>query len=314
MKIVAALGGNALLLRGQKMTAEAQRANVRKAARALAALIGEGHQVIVTHGNGPQVGLLALQSAAGPAESAFPLDVLGAESEGMIGYLIEQEMRNFLPESGMLATLLTQTLVDPKDPAFRRPEKPIGPVYDSAGAERLKSEKGWTFAMDGAGWRRVVASPEPLGILEARAISILVDNQVTVICAGGGGVPVVERETGDIVGIEAVIDKDRVSALLARQLGADMLLLLTDVDGVYADFGSSNARRLDRLDARALEGHSFAAGSMGPKVEAAASFVLATGRPAAIGRLEDAVEMAGGRTGTRIELVLDRENPIRRKS
>jgi carbamate kinase len=302
MKIVAALGGNALLLRGEKMTAEAQRANVRKAAASLAALIRVGHDVVITHGNGPQVGLIALQSAAGPSESAFPLDVLGAESEGMVGYIIEQEMRNALPESATFATLLTQTLVDPKDPAFRRPEKPIGPVYDAAEADRLKTEKGWTFAKDGAGWRRVVASPEPLEILEMRAISILVDAGVIVICVGGGGVPVIERETGDLVGIEAVIDKDRASALLARQLGADLLLLLTDVDGVYADFGKASARRLDRADPRDLAQHDFAAGSMGPKIDAASSFVLVTGRPAAIGRLEDAVGMAEGRKGTRIEL------------
>jgi len=302
MKIVAALGGNALLLRGEKMTAEAQRANIRKAVRPLAGLIAQGHDVVITHGNGPQVGLIALQSAAGPAESVFPLDVLGAESEGMIGYLIEQEMRNALPESGMVATLLTQTLVDPKDPAFWRPEKPIGPVYDVAEADRLKAEKGWTVVRDGAGWRRVVASPEPLEILEMRVISILVDSKVTVICGGGGGVPVVERETGDLVGIEAVIDKDRTSALLARQLGADLLLLLTDVDGVYADFGTAAARRLDRVDPRDLVQHGFAAGSMGPKVDAAVSFVLITGRPAAIGRLKDAVGMARGHKGTRIEL------------
>lgn len=314
MKIVAALGGNALLLRGQKMTDEAQRANVRKAARSLAALIAAGHEVVITHGNGPQVGLIALQSAAGPKESVFPLDVLGAESEGMVGYLIEQEMRNALPESGMVATLLTQTLVDPKDPAFRRPEKPIGPVYDEADADRLKAEKGWTFAKDGAGWRRVVASPEPLEILEMRAISILVDNKVTVICAGGGGVPVAERETGELVGVEAVIDKDRASALLARQLGADLLLLLTDVDGVYADFGKPEARHLDHADPRELVGHGFAAGSMGPKVDAAVSFALTTGRPAAIGRLEDAVGMAEGRSGTRIELYGGRDKSGRRKA
>jgi carbamate kinase len=314
MKIVAALGGNALLLRGEKMTAEAQRANVRKAARSLAALINAGHAVVITHGNGPQVGLIALQSAAGPSESTFPLDVLGAESEGMVGYLIEQEMRNALPESATIATLLTQTRVDAKDPAFRRPEKPIGPTYDEAEADRLKAEKGWAFAKDGSGWRRVVASPEPLEILEMRAISILVDSKVIVICAGGGGVPVVEAETGDFVGIEAVIDKDRASALLARQLGADLLLLLTDVDGVYADFGKATARRLERADPRDLTLHDFAAGSMGPKVDAGVSFVLTTGRPAAIGRLEDAVAMVEGRAGTRIVLDGGRNREGRRAS
>ena len=302
VKIVAALGGNALLRRGEKMTAAAQRINVRRAAAELAKLIKQGHQVVITHGNGPQVGLLALQSAAGPPESTFPLDVLGAESEGMIGYLIEQELGNFLPEGALIATLLTQTMVDPKDPAFRRPEKPIGPVYDEADARRLEGERGWRLARDGNGWRRVVASPEPLEILEARVISMLVERNVTVICAGGGGIPVVERETGDFVGVEAVIDKDRVSALLARQLGADMLLLLTDVDAVYLDFGTEKARPLARVAAQDLASMNFAAGSMGPKIDAAASFALMTGRPAAIGRLEDAVAIVSGRAGTTVDI------------
>ena len=304
MKIVVALGGNALLSRGETMSAAVQRTNVRRAAAAIAALISEGHKVVVTHGNGPQVGLLALQSAAGPPDSRFPLDVLGAESEGMIGYLIEQELGNFLPEGAMVATLLTQTLVDPWDPAFQRPEKPIGPVYGEAEAKQLEKERGWTLARDGKGWRRVVASPEPLEILETRVISLLVDQNVTVICAGGGGIPVVERETGDFVGIEAVIDKDRVSALLARQLGADMLLLLTDVDGVYVDFGKDKARRLGRVSAQELAAHDFAAGSMGPKVDAATSFVLTTGRPAGIGRLEDAAAILAGRAGTIVEIAV----------
>jgi carbamate kinase len=302
MKIVAALGGNALLRRGETMSAAIQRANVRRAAAALAALIAEGHKVVVTHGNGPQVGLLALQSAAGPSDSAFPLDVLGAESEGMVGYLIEQELGNFLPEGAMVATLLTQTMVDPWDPAFQRPEKPIGPVYGEAEARQLERKRGWKLARDGKGWRRVVASPEPLEILETRVISLLVDRNVTVICAGGGGIPVVERETGDFVGVEAVIDKDRVSALLARQLGADLLLLLTDVDGVYVDFGTDKARRLGRVSAHELAAYGFAAGSMGPKVDAATSFVLMTGRTAAIGRLEDAAAIVAGRAGTIVEI------------
>jgi carbamate kinase len=302
VKVVVALGGNALLRRGETMSAAVQRTNVRGAAAAIAALISEGHKVVVTHGNGPQVGLLALQSAAGPPDSRFPLDVLGAESEGMIGYLIEQELGNFLPEGAMVATLLTQTLVDPWDPAFQRPEKPIGPVYDEAQAKQFEREKGWTLARDGKGWRRVVASPEPLEILETRVISLLVEQNVTVICGGGGGIPVVERETGDFVGIEAVIDKDRVSALLARQLRADMLLLLTDVDGVYVDFGKDTARRLGRVSAGELAAYDFAAGSMGPKVDAATSFVLMTGRPAAIGRLEDAAAILAGRAGTIVEV------------
>ena len=301
MRIVVALGGNALLKRGEPMTADAQRANVRHAAASLAALIGAGHQIVVTHGNGPQVGLLALQSAAGPRDGAYPLDILGAESEGMIGYVIEQELGNLLPDGTLLATLLTQVRVDAKDPAFRHPTKPIGPVYDEAAARRIEADRGWTFALDGNKWRRVVASPDPLEILEMKVISILVEAGVVVICAGGGGIPVVERGDGSLVGIEAVIDKDRASALLARQIRADMLLLLTDVDAVYLDFGKPNARRIARAGVTALAPGQFASGSMGPKVEAASIFAAATGHPAAIGRLDDAVAILRGDAGTRIE-------------
>jgi carbamate kinase len=301
MRLVVALGGNALLKRGEPMTVETQRANVRRAATSLAELIGAGHQVVVTHGNGPQVGLLALQAAAGPKDGAYPLDILGAESEGMIGYLIEQELDNLLPNSILLATLLTQIRVDPFDPGFRNPTKPIGPVYDEATARRIEAERGWKFARDGDKWRRVVASPKPIEILEVRVVSMLVERGVVVICAGGGGIPVVAREDGSLIGIEAVIDKDLASALLARQLGADMLILLTDVDAVYLDFGTSQARRIMRAGAAALTADRFAAGSMGPKVEAATMFATATGRVAAIGRLEDAAAILRGDAGTRIE-------------
>ena len=301
MRIVVALGGNALLKRGEPMTADVQRANVRRAAASLAELIAAGHQIVVTHGNGPQVGLLALQSAAGPKDSAYPLDILGAESEGMIGYVIEQELGNLLPDGTLLATLLTQVRVDAKDPAFRHPTKPIGPVYDEAAARRIEADRGWTFALDGNKWRRVVASPDPLEILEMKVISILVEAGVVVICAGGGGIPVIERGDGSLVGIEAVIDKDRASALLARQIHADMLLLLTDVDAVFLDFGKPNARRIARAGVATLAPGQFASGSMGPKVEAASMFAAATGHPAAIGRLEDAVAILRGDAGTRIE-------------
>ena len=301
MRLVVALGGNALLKRGEPMTAETQRANVRRAATSLAALIEAGHQIVVTHGNGPQVGLLALQAAAGPKDDAYPLDILGAESEGMIGYLIEQELDNLLPSGTLLATLLTQIRVDPLDPGFRHPTKPIGPVYDEVTARRIEGERDWQFARDGDKWRRVVASPKPLEILEARVISMLVERGVVVICAGGGGIPVVARQDGSVVGVEAVIDKDLASALLASQLGADMLLLLTDVDAVYLDFGTPQARRIKRAGAAALTADQFAAGSMGPKVEAATMFAASTGHPAAIGRLEDAVAILKGNAGTRIE-------------
>jgi carbamate kinase len=299
MLIVVALGGNALLRRGEPMTAENQRNNVKRAASALAALIDEGHSLVITHGNGPQVGLLALQSAASP-DGAFPLDVLGAESAGMIGYLIEQELAN-LASQRLYATLLTQVKVDPHDPAFSRPTKPIGPVYDETTARRLAGERGWSIAPDGDRWRRVVPSPRPAEILEAPVISFLVDHDVIVICAGGGGVPVIAREDGGIIGVEAVIDKDLASSLLARQLKADMLLMLTDVDAVYVGYGRPEARALRSVGATELSGKDFPAGSMGPKISAAIEFVQATGNPSAIGRLEDAVEIVKGQKGTWFE-------------
>ncbi len=301
MRLVVALGGNALLKRGEPMTAETQRGNIRRAAKSLAALIGAGHQVVITHGNGPQIGLIALQAAAGPKDGAYPLDILGAESDGMIGYLIEQELGNVLGNEVALATLLTQIRVDPKDPAFASPSKPVGPVYDAATAHRIATERGWTVKLDGDKWRRVVASPEPLEILEIKVIKMLVERGVVVICAGGGGIPVAARADGSLVGIEAVIDKDRASGLLAKQLDADMLLLLTDVDAVYLDFGTPQARRIARAGADTLSPDRFASGSMRPKVEAAKRFASQTGRPAAIGRLEDAVAMLDGTAGTLIE-------------
>lgn len=301
MRLVVALGGNALLRRGEPMTEAVQGANVKRAAAALAGLIRVGHHLVITHGNGPQVGLLALQAAAGPADGAYPLDVLGAESEGMIGYLIERELANCLPAGALIATLLTQTKVDPYDPAFAHPQKPIGPMYDEMTALRLERERGWSIARDGASWRRVIASPKPLEILETPVISLLAEQGVTVICAGGGGIPVIETEAGELQGIEAVIDKDRASALLARLLSADMLLLLTDVDAVYLDYATPGARAVARTGVAALAERAFAAGSMGPKVEAAVSFVRATGRRAAIGRLEDAAAILSGKAGTNIE-------------
>jgi carbamate kinase len=302
MRIVIALGGNALLRRREPMTAETQRANVRRAVAGLLPLFGAGRQLVITHGNGPQVGLLALQAAAGPKDGAYPLDVLDAESEGMVGYLIEQELDNALPAGCLVATLLTQILVDRRDPAFRHPTKPIGPVYDEAEAARLGKVRGWTMADVGNGWRRVVPSPRPPQILEARVIELLASQGVTVICAGGGGIPVLERSDGTLIGVEAVIDKDQTSALLARQLAADHLMLLTDVDGVYLDWGSDSARLIRRAGPRALNPADFAPGSMGPKIEAAVGFVAETGRPASIGRLEDAVRILAGVAGTTIDV------------
>jgi carbamate kinase len=298
--IVVALGGNALLRRGEPMSAASQRTNVRKAALALSELIGGGHRIVVTHGNGPQVGLLALQAAAGPADGAYPLDVLGAESEGMIGYLIEQELGNVLPKDALVAALLTQVRVDPADAGFGNPTKPIGPIYDEATARNLQKDRGWRVAPDGDHWRRVVASPKPLEILESRVIGLLVDHGVNVICTGGGGIPVVRTETGAYLGIEAVIDKDAASALLARQLHADMLVMLTDVDAVYRDFGTTNSRAIRQASISELASAGFAAGSMGPKVQAAIDFTTATSRPAGIGRLQDALAIVRGQAGTRI--------------
>lgn len=299
MRIVVALGGNALLRRGEPMTAGNQRANVRRAAEALAELVKAGHSLVITHGNGPQVGLLALQAAATP-EAPFPLDVLDAESAGMIGYVIQQELGNVIKDR-LFATLLTQVRVDPRDPAFAKPTKPIGPAYGEAAARRIAAERGWTVAPDNDRWRRIVPSPKPLEILEAEVLAFLVERGVVVICAGGGGIPVVALEDGGMAGVEAVIDKDLASSLLARQLGADMLVMLTDVDAVYLDWGTPKARALGSVRAGEISAADFPAGSMGPKVEAAVAFATATGNPAAIGRLDDAVEIVAGRRGTRIE-------------
>lgn len=301
MRIVVALGGNALLKRGEPMTEKMQRFNIGNAVASVAALAKAGHSLVITHGNGPQIGLLALQAATGPKESAYPLDILGAETEGMIGYMIEQELRNHLAPGTRLATILTQTRVDAADPAFAAPTKPIGPGYDEAEARTLGDAHGWQFAPDGKKLRRVVPSPLPVEIIDLSVITLLVENGILVICTGGGGIPVVQEDTGGLSGIEAVIDKDRASALLAQELNADMLMLLTDVDAVYVDFGKPNARAISRAGASTFSKGGFSAGSMGPKVEAAASFAAKTGKPAAIGRLEDALAILEGTAGTTIE-------------
>lgn len=299
MLVVAALGGNALLKRGEPLTAEVQRNNVQIAARSLAAVVRAGHDLVVTHGNGPQVGLLALQGASYKPDEAYPLDVLGAETEGMIGYMIEQELENALEHDRPVATLLTQVVVDPRDPAFEKPTKFVGPVYDREEAERRAAGAGWSIAPDGDKWRRVVPSPKPLEIPDMRVLKLLLDQGVVVVCAGGGGIPVLRRDDGSMVGIEAVIDKDAASALLASQLGADALLLLTDVEAVYRDFGTDRSTALSELtvsEARALE---MPAGSMGPKLQAACDFAQAGGI-SGIGRLQDAVAILEGSAGTRV--------------
>jgi carbamate kinase len=297
--VVVALGGNALLKRGEPLTMANQTRNARVAASAIGELILAGHQVIVTHGNGPQVGLLALQAAATP-ESPTSFDVLDAQSEGMIGYMIEQQLMNILPKATKVATLLTQIRVDRNDPAFDRPSKPIGPVYDSARAKLLADERGWKIVKDGAGWRRAIASPLPRDILNIEVIKLLVANQVVVICAGGGGVPVTRAKSGEFAGVEAVIDKDRTSALLAASIHADALLMLTDVDGVYRDWGKASQTLLRATHPAELKDMNFDAGSMAPKVEAAASFLAAGGEFAGIGKLEDALAILDRKAGTGI--------------
>ncbi len=299
MRVVVALGGNALLRRGEPMTAERQRANVRRAAEALAPVARE-HELVISHGNGPQVGLLALQAEAGLDAAHFPLDVLGAQTEGMIGYMIEQELGNLLPFEKPFATLLTMVEVDPADPAFLSPNKPIGPVYAEEEAHRVAKERGWSVARDGDGWRRVVASPQPKRIFEIRPVKWLLEKGTIVICGGGGGIPTVYGEDGKLHGVEAVIDKDRVASLLAQQLEADFFIMATDVPAVVVGWGTPGAHAVRRASPAALSRFDFAAGSMGPKVEAAKDFAERTGRMAAIGALEDIPHILGGEAGTLI--------------
>jgi carbamate kinase len=297
MRVVAALGGNALLRRGEPLDLPTQRANARVAAGALAELARD-HELVVTHGNGPQVGLLALQAAAG--QNGTPLDVLGAESDGMIGYVLAQELGNAMA-GREVATVLTQVVVEPTDPAFDRPTKPIGPTYADRGAAGAAAPGSrWAIGRDGEAWRRVVASPEPRAIVELEPIRVLLAAGVVVICAGGGGVPVVRAPDGSLAGIEAVVDKDLTAALLATQLRADALLLLTDVDAVHVDHGMATERAVATATPDELRALSLPAGSMAPKAEAAARFVAATGAQAAIGRLEDASALLAGRAGTAI--------------
>ncbi len=297
MRVVIALGGNALLRRGQALTVENQRDNVKIAAQALAPIACD-HNLVISHGNGPQVGLLALQSAAYQPEDAFPLDILDAETEGMIGYLIEQELVNRLPEQRRCATLLTQIEVDADDPAFKHPTKPIGPVYDEGEARKLARERGWRIAPDGAYYRRVVPAPKPRRILELSVIELLLNQDVVVICAGGGGIPIVCRQDGSLIGVEAVIDKDLASSLLARELNAEALLMLTDVDAVYQYWDTPKARPIRHLSPQQAARCSFAPGSMGPKVEAAVEFVAHSGGTAGIGALSDAYSILRGEAGT----------------
>ena len=299
MRVVVALGGNALLQRGQSLNAENQRENIRVAAMQLAE-IHKQHQLVIAHGNGPQVGLLALMDAAYTAVDPYPLDVLGAETVGMIGYIIEQELGNIIPFKDHIVTVLTQVVVDPEDPAFQNPTKPVGPIYDRVEAERLRKAKGWSMAADGKHFRRVVPSPHPQRIIELNVIRMLVDNGVVVICAGGGGIPTAYDQDQKLYGVEAVIDKDLASALLSRELDAEMFVMLTDVANVYADFGTPQQRSIRAAHPDALEQLDFAEGSMGPKIQSACQFVRETGKQSAIGKLSDLTGIMSGEAGTLI--------------
>ncbi len=300
MKLVIALGGNALLRRGQPLSAENQLANVRRAAAQLAR-VAPDHQLVLTHGNGPQVGLLALQGAAYGVVDTYPLDVLGAQTEGMIGYMLEQELANLLPEWHMVTTLLTRVEVDPADPAFTHPTKPIGPVYTLQESQQVAAAKHWVMAPDGNAFRRVVASPQPLRVLGLNPIRWLLQRGVLVIAAGGGGIPVVRGSDGrSLHGVEAVIDKDLCSGLLARELGADCLVIATDVAAVYLDWGLPAQRAIGKITPQALALHTFPAGSMAPKVAAAVGFALSTGKRAVIGSLDEIEGMLEGHAGTQV--------------
>ena len=304
MRVVVALGGNALLRRGEPLTADNQRANARAACEALAPVAQE-HELVISHGNGPQVGLLALQGAAYTEVPTYPLDLLGAQTEGMIGYLIQQELGNVLPFEKHLATLLTQIEVDPDDPAFGDPTKPIGPIYTAEQADEFAAEKGWAFKPDGDSMRRVVPSPLPKRIFGLETIEVLLRDGAVVICAGGGGIPVMYTDEAvpagrRLVGIEAVIDKDLASALLAADLKADALAIVTDVDGVYTGWGTPDQRKIDRATPAELAASEFAEGSMGPKVRAACQFAEQTGGKAVIGSINDTAAMLRGEAGTTV--------------
>ncbi|MGA9276997.1 carbamate kinase [Ilumatobacter sp.] len=302
MRIVIALGGNALLRRGQLMSYENQLANVRVACDALAPVAAE-HELVIGHGNGPQVGLLALEAAAYTEVPAYPLDVLDAETQGMIGYLIEIELGNRLPFDRPLATLLTMIEVDPRDPAFENPTKPIGPVYSQDDADQLAAEKGWVFKTDGDSQRRVVPSPRPIQVFQLRQIRWLLEHGSVVICAGGGGIPTYYDDDHNLCGVEAVIDKDLASGLLAKEIGADLYVMATDAEAAFVGWGTPEQKAIARANPDALmEQHrdEFAAGSMLPKVEAACQFARATGRRAGIGSLDGITDLVSGQGGTLI--------------
>jgi carbamate kinase len=298
VRIVVALGGNALLRRGERPDAAIQLSHVAQAAPGLAKLALE-HETVLVHGNGPQVGLLALESDDDSSLTRpYPLGDLVAETQGLIGCWLQQALAN----AGLhtpVVTVVTQTVVDRQDPAFGSPTKFVGSAYSTGQAGELARERGWAVKQDGDRWRRVVASPLPQRIVELAVAETLLRSGVTVILAGGGGVPVVEDAAG-LHGVDAVVDKDHTAALVAESLRADLLVILTDVPAVLVDFGLKTERQLHAIDVRELESLSFPAGSMGPKVEAACQFVRATGRRAAIGSLDEVADVVAGSSGTQV--------------
>ncbi|MDE1315308.1 carbamate kinase [Vibrio aestuarianus] len=295
--VVVALGGNALLRRGEPLEADVQRRNIEVAVKTISEIAKE-YNVVLVHGNGPQVGLLALQGLEYKKVAPYPLDVLGSETQGMIGYMLMQEFKNMLPERN-ISCMLTQMTVDPKDPAFADPTKPIGPVYQEAEARELAEKYHWTVKPDGQYFRRVVPSPQPTGIVEHEAITQLIDAGHLVICTGGGGIPV-KRENGKLVGVEAVIDKDMSAAFLAKQLNADAFLILTDADAVYLDWGKPTQHALRSTTPSELANYQFDAGSMGPKIEASCEFIKQGGKVVGIGALQDGLRILEGQAGTNI--------------
>src|SRR5579863_7395877 len=299
MRVVVALGGNALLQRNDRPDASVQLHHIHTAALALGP-IAEEQEMLICHGNGPQIGMLALESQADTSLSRpYPLDVLVSQTQGMIGYWLVQELRN-AGVAQPAVCVVSQTVVDPSDPAFGHPTKFIGASYDQGEAQELAERLGWTIAADGPRWRRVVASPKPLGLVEIETVRSLADSGVLVVCGGGGGVPVARSEAGQLTGVEAVVDKDLTAAELAITLKADRLLVLTDVPAIMLDYGRPDARPIPAIDADALSALTFPAGAVGPKVEACLRFVAASGQPAAIGALTDAADILAGRAGTTI--------------
>lgn len=295
--VVVALGGNALLRRGEPLEADVQRHNIEIAVKTISEIAKE-YNVVLVHGNGPQVGLLALQGLEYKKVAPYPLDVLGSETQGMIGYMLMQEFKNQLPDINVTC-MLTQMTVDPNDPAFADPTKPIGPIYEEAEAREMAERYNWIIKPDGKHFRRVVPSPQPTGIIENDAITKLIDEGHLVICTGGGGIPV-KRENGKLVGVEAVIDKDMSAAFLAKQLDADALLILTDADAVYLDWGKPTQHALRSTTPTELAQYQFDAGSMGPKIEASCEFIKQGGKVVGIGALEDGLRILQGTAGTNI--------------